>query len=155
MLGGSAPPAARRAAQIADGFLPADPSLWEIYRDELRVLGKPDPGPYFPGDARVVVLTTDPDAAWDEWAPYFLHDINQYGAWGADADGTPSFRPLSNVDEVKASAQYRVLTPSEYVAELRASPVAYTLLHPMVGGAPPELAWNSLKLFEHDVLPKL
>jgi hypothetical protein len=29
------------------------------------------------------------------------------------------------------------------------------MLHPMVGGIPPELAWDSLRLFEHEVLPRL
>jgi hypothetical protein len=29
------------------------------------------------------------------------------------------------------------------------------MLHPMVGGVPPALAWESLHLFEHEVLPAL
>jgi hypothetical protein len=29
------------------------------------------------------------------------------------------------------------------------------LLHPLMGGIPPELGWESLELFERQVLPRL
>ena len=35
LLGGSTEPAARRAARMADGFLPSTPAMWDFYRDEL------------------------------------------------------------------------------------------------------------------------
>jgi hypothetical protein len=34
-----------------------------------------------------------------------------------------------------------------------ASPYPFALLHPLCGGMPIELAWSSLRLFEHEVLP--
>jgi hypothetical protein len=49
-----------------------------------------------------------------------------------------------------------VLTPAAYVNELRAAgPFPFSMLHPMVGGAPPELAWRTLRLYENEVLPNL
>ncbi len=36
-----------------------------------------------------------------------------------------------------------------------AGPFAFTLLHPLVGGLPPELGWESLRLLEHEVLPRV
>ena len=45
LLGGSSEPAARRAARVADGFIPSVPEVWEFYRDEVQKLGRPDPGP--------------------------------------------------------------------------------------------------------------
>src|SRR5205823_8131722 len=44
-LGGTSEAAARRAARIADGFIPSEPPYWEPYLDECLKLGKPDPGP--------------------------------------------------------------------------------------------------------------
>jgi len=29
------------------------------------------------------------------------------------------------------------------------------ILHPLMGGIPPDVAWESLDLFERDVLPRL
>src|SRR5207248_8227456 len=60
-LGGSSEPAARRAARIADGFMPSVPEVWEFYRDEVQLLGRPDPGPCPIGPNRVVALAQDPD----------------------------------------------------------------------------------------------
>ena len=51
--------------------------------------------------------------------------------------------------------QYAVLTPAEYVAELRAEAFPFALLHPLCGGMPIDLAWESLRLFESEVLPAL
>ena len=49
----------------------------------------------------------------------------------------------------RAGGQYRILTPDEYAAELQAKgDGAFAVLHPMVGGIPPELAWEHLRLFE-------
>ena len=51
------------------------------------------------------------------------------------------------------AATKRVLTPAEFVEEMRAAPFPFALFHPLCGGMPPELAWSSLHLFEHEVLP--
>ncbi|MGH1551545.1 LLM class flavin-dependent oxidoreductase [Streptomyces sp. L7] len=45
LLGGSSEPAARRAARIADGFVPSVPEVWEHCRDEVARLGPPRPRP--------------------------------------------------------------------------------------------------------------
>ena len=58
-LGGSSEAAARRAARIADGFLPSIPEVWEFYRDEMQRLGQPDPGPCPIGENRTVALAED------------------------------------------------------------------------------------------------
>jgi alkanesulfonate monooxygenase SsuD/methylene tetrahydromethanopterin reductase-like flavin-dependent oxidoreductase (luciferase family) len=154
-LGGSSEAAARRAARIADGFLPSDSQYWDFYRDECVKLGKPDPGPSLGGGTGVVALAGDPDAGWDALSPYFLHEMNAYGVWQAES-GQRSYWTVEDADALKATGQYRVLTPDAYLAELRDSgPFAFAMFHPMVGGVPPELAWESLRLFEREVLPEL
>lgn len=152
-LGGSSEKAARRAARIADGFMPSEPQFWDFYVDECRKLGKPDPGPWMGGDTSVVTIAADPEKGWEQRAPYFLHEVNAYGAWQVDDDVAAGFRPVTDADELRAGGQYRVLSPEEYVAELQAAPFPFAMLHPLVGGMPPELAWESLHLLEAEVFP--
>jgi alkanesulfonate monooxygenase SsuD/methylene tetrahydromethanopterin reductase-like flavin-dependent oxidoreductase (luciferase family) len=157
-MGGSSEVAARRAARLGDGYMPSSPELWEFYRDECLKLGKDDPGPHVGGDTSVIHLAEDVEAGWAAAAPYFLHEANAYGEWMTDAGtaGIGGYETSSDTDALRATGQYRVLTPDELVAEMNASgPYAFALLHPMVGGIPPELAWESLRLFEHEVLPRL
>lgn len=149
MLGGTSEGAARRAARIADGFIPSEPGCWQFYRDECLKLGKPDPGPGMTGQGSVVTLAEDPEAAWAELGPYFLHETNAYGAWQAAANVEATYVPQEGIDALRASGQYRILTPDDYAAELKsAGGLALAVLHPMVGGIPPDLAWRHLRLFE-------
>ena len=152
-LGGSSEPAARRAARLADGFVPSVPEVWEYYRDEVITLGRPDPGPCPIGENRTVALAEDPDKGWQEMAPFFLHETNAYGEWQAQDDVASPYRVVEGVDALREAGQYAVLTPEEYVAELRAAPFPFAFFHPLCGGMPIELAWSSLRLFEHEVLP--
>jgi len=152
-LGGSSRPAAERAARIADGFLPSTPEVWTYYRDEVLRLGRPDPGPCPVGDNQVVALATDPDEGWERMGPYFLHETNAYGAWQAQDDVASPYRTVADVGELRAGGQYRVLTPEEFVEELRAAPFPFAFFHPLCGGMPIDLAWSSLRLFEDRVRP--
>jgi alkanesulfonate monooxygenase SsuD/methylene tetrahydromethanopterin reductase-like flavin-dependent oxidoreductase (luciferase family) len=152
-LGGSSQPAAERAARIADGFIPSKPEVWAFYRAEVQRLGRPDPGPCPIGDNEVVALATDPDEGWEKMAPYFLHETNAYGAWQAQDDIASPFHTVADVDALRSTGQYRVVTPDQYVEELKASLFPFAFFHPMCGGMPIELAWSSLRLFEHEVLP--
>lgn len=157
-LGGSSEAAARRAARLGDGFMPSTGGLWDFYRDELQKLGRPDPGPFAGGDTSVVHLATDRDAGWAAMAPYALHEVNAYGAWMQDAGvaGVGGYQPVADADALRGTGQYRVVTPDEMVAELREKgPFAFVMFHPLVGGTPPAVGWESLRLFEHEVLPRL
>ena len=101
------------------------------------------------------VLAEDPEAAWDELLPYFLHDMNTYGAWLEAAGMQGPYRTMT-ADELRDSGSYRVVSPATLVEELRAmGDFAFTMLHPMVGGIPPEQAWASLRLYDEQVLPAL
>jgi hypothetical protein len=102
------------------------------------------------------MLAADPDEGWARLAPFFLHEVNAYGAWQAEDGIATTYKSVSGIEELRGTGQYRVLTPREYVEELRAAgPHAFAMLHPLVGGTPPHLAWESLRLFEREVLPEL
>ena len=153
LLGGSSEPAARRAARMGDGFVPSVPEVWDFYRDEVMQLGRPDPGPSVIGPNRVVALAEDPEQGWEQMAPFFLYETNAYGGSLAENDGAGPFHTIDDADQLRATGQYRVLRPEQFVAEQKAAPFAFALLHPLCGGMPIELAWSSLRLFEREVLP--
>ncbi len=153
MLGGSSAPAARRAARIADGFVPSVPDVWPFYRDEVQKLGRSDPGECPIGENRTVALAADPERGWEQMGPYFLHEANAYGAWQAQDGVASPYRMVGDVDALRASGQYAILTPQQLIAEQQAAPFAFAMFHPLCGGMPIDLAWSSLHLFETEVLP--
>jgi alkanesulfonate monooxygenase SsuD/methylene tetrahydromethanopterin reductase-like flavin-dependent oxidoreductase (luciferase family) len=155
-LGGSSAAAAQRAARIADGFTPSLPEHWEHYRAARIELGHADPGPHFPTALQQFHLATDVEQGWADVGAFMLHETNAYGAWMRDAGLEGMYDTAADVESVRASGFYRVLTPDMMVDELTAAgPYAFVLFHPLMGGIPPEMAWSSLHLFEHEVLPRL
>ncbi|MGQ0434073.1 MAG: LLM class flavin-dependent oxidoreductase [Microthrixaceae bacterium] len=156
LLGGSSDAAARRAARLGVGYQPSTGASWEAFRAECIALGRPDPGPHLGGDSTVTVVAADPDATWEAIAPFALHETNAYGAWAQAAGVDTGYRAATNADELRASGQYRVVTPAQLLEEVAAAdPFRFVLLHPMLGGIPPELAWEQLHLLERGVLPHL
>jgi len=152
-LGGSTAAAARRAARIADGFVPSMPEVWEPFRTARVEAGHPDPGPYFGVSVGNFHLADDVERGWDEVGEYFLHETNAYGRWMADAGLDGMYHLADDVDDVRRQGMYRVLTPEMMIAEIEAAgPFGFVLLHPMLGGIPPESGWRSLRLFEDNVL---
>lgn len=155
-MGGSSEAAARRAARLADGFMPSEPAFWDFYVDECAKLGKPDPGPYLGGDTRITWIAEDVDRAWDELGRHFLHETNAYGAWQAESEVAAGFHEVADVETLRAEERYRIVTPDEFAAELNAAgPFAFSLFHPLVGGVPPQAGWELLRLYETKVLPQL
>jgi alkanesulfonate monooxygenase SsuD/methylene tetrahydromethanopterin reductase-like flavin-dependent oxidoreductase (luciferase family) len=157
-IGGMSSGAARRAAHIGDRFLAGEPGHWKTYIAECERIGR-DPGPRDSGGPGFVHVTHDPDAPWDALAPYLLHNARMYDAWTTSTIGRPAavFPPVSGIDDMRALPAYQVVTPDECVALARrfeASDRALVFL-PLLGGIPPALAWESLQLFEHEVLPRL
>lgn len=153
IMGGASEPAARRAARIADGFVPSELKFWEFYRDEMIKLGKPDPGPGMGGSAEVTALASDPDAGWEAMGPYFLHETNAYAAWKDDAGEETPYDLFPDIPTLRAANRYHIVTPEQMVAGLKAAPMAVAQFHPLCGGMPIDTAWSSLKLFETEVLP--
>lgn len=155
-LGGSSNAAARRAARLGVSFRPSTNDVWETYRTERIALGGSDPGGFVGGDTTATFLAADVDAAWDAIGPYVLHEANAYGAWAAAAGADTGYVQAPDVDALRATGQYKVVTPDELVRRLREQgDVAFALFHPLMGGIPPEVGWESLRLLEHEVVPRL
>jgi alkanesulfonate monooxygenase SsuD/methylene tetrahydromethanopterin reductase-like flavin-dependent oxidoreductase (luciferase family) len=153
-LGGSSDAAARRAARMGMGFLPSILNLWDAYRDESLLLGRPDPGPSPVGENRTVALAKDPKSGWERMGPYFLDETNPYGTWQAQTNAGSPYRLASDIDELRATGSYAVLTPEEYIEELRAAPFPLAMLHPLSGGIPPEMAGQASSYLKPRSFPR-
>ena len=159
LLGGSTPAAARRAARIADGWLPPlEPRLWPPYREACIELGKPDPGPYPAQGPIFLWVTKQPDTAWARLLPHALHQLRSYATWTAEAFGKPAGPYAKGIteDTVRENSAYRVVTPEEAI-ELAESlgPEGVFCLNPLLAGIDPGEAWAMLQLYEREVHPHL
>ncbi len=159
LLGGSSPAAARRAARIADGWLPPlDPALWSPYRDECIAIGKPDPGSYPAQGPIFLWVSENPDDDWKWLMPHILHQLRSYASWTAESFGKPAgpYAEAVTEDTVRESAVYRVLSPEETLElanELGEPAVLY--LSPLLAGIDPRRAEPMLRRFEDHVHPYL
>jgi alkanesulfonate monooxygenase SsuD/methylene tetrahydromethanopterin reductase-like flavin-dependent oxidoreductase (luciferase family) len=158
LLGGAHPAVARRAAHIADGFFPPQGESWDVYREECRKLGKPDPGECMKLGPVFVHVTPDPEAVWAWLGPYVEHVARAYSEWTVEAYGRAAgpFAKGVRLEDVRRSGAYRVVTPEGAVAlaeEL--GPNAVYHFTPLLGGLDPKRAWESLRLFECEVWPHL
>ncbi|MGH9231895.1 MAG: LLM class flavin-dependent oxidoreductase [Acidimicrobiales bacterium] len=153
IMGGATPAAARRAARLGAGFLPVDASLWAPYEEACRALGR-EAGPPPPvGGPKFIHVADDPDEAWRRIAPHALHETNSYGGWLASADALGPYETSDDADALRARGDYLVLTPDECVERVRTT--GSLLLHPLMGGLDPDLAWESLELVASKVIPRL
>lgn len=156
MLGGSTEGAARRAARLRCLFSAAssDPALAEAYYDECALVdfrGFAIVPPNAPG---FVHVSADPERDWARVGPHALHEAQTYDSWQRPGQhSVVHVEAPGTLDAVKASGVYRVVTPEECVALY--AEFGALILHPLMGGIPPELAAESLDLFERKVLPQL
>lgn len=152
LIGGSTPKAARRAAEIGDGFEPTDPDLIDEYLKACAEIDRP------PGEARPKVgpffvhVSEDPERERALLAPHVHHEMTQYARWAAiNSPVGASDIPL---DGVWTAGSHVVLTPEECITLLaQLDPHGTFVLHPLAGGAPPARAEESLTLFAEKVLP--
>jgi alkanesulfonate monooxygenase SsuD/methylene tetrahydromethanopterin reductase-like flavin-dependent oxidoreductase (luciferase family) len=157
MVGGSTPRAARRAARLHCGFFPgsADPEILTAYEEASAEAGFTEGFCNLPSGPGFVMVSKDPDVTWERIGPHALFDAQTYSSWqeGTHANVT-DVHGATTWEDVRASGIYQVITPDECV-ELVRSQGGSMMLHPLMGGIAPDLAWESLELFESDVLPRV
>jgi alkanesulfonate monooxygenase SsuD/methylene tetrahydromethanopterin reductase-like flavin-dependent oxidoreductase (luciferase family) len=154
-LGGASPATAQRAARIAEGYEPIGARLYEIYVDEVKALGGPEPKssppPREPAPLFIHV-SDDPERDWPLIAPHALHEANSYGKWARGRRGAV-YTEASDAEELRRSGMYQVLTPDECVAYVDRT--GRITLKPLMGGLDPKIGWEGLQRFVDDVLPRL
>ncbi len=155
--GGGSRAAAKRAARLDMPFFPQIRSdrLVEEYESERARLGLPPGFVIGPGEGPLnVFVSNDPDRTWALIGENLLHDARSYAQWQIDANmDSAALDTATTVDELRANGVYSILTPAECVELVRAH--GSLALHPLCGGMPPELAWQSLELVASEVQPQL
>jgi alkanesulfonate monooxygenase SsuD/methylene tetrahydromethanopterin reductase-like flavin-dependent oxidoreductase (luciferase family) len=171
-VGGKTIAGARRAARLHCRFSPAVAGLDVIgaYFEECERVGfdgaevygcrtldafreqhhRPD-SPMAPG---FVMLSKNPDETWSQISRYAEYDAMTYAAWQEDGVVSDWAVPGAQTwQQLRDSGRYAVVTPQECLEF--AARDGQLMLHPLMGGIEPELAWESLRLFEAEVLPEL
>lgn len=154
-VGGSSAAAARRAARLGLGFFPAidDAALADLYRAECTARGL-RPGPVImPRGPAFVHVSDDPERDWQRIIPYAMHEARTYASWQPAGQRSTVRVDAATAEELRASGRYLVVTPEECVALGRGD--GGIVLHPLMGGMPPDLGWQSLHLFGERVIPHL
>jgi alkanesulfonate monooxygenase SsuD/methylene tetrahydromethanopterin reductase-like flavin-dependent oxidoreductase (luciferase family) len=159
LIGGSTEIAARRAARLGCGFFPAigDPKLAEIYHDECEKVGFTTGFVSLPDGPGFVMISEDPDRTWDQIGRHALFDAQSYEQWQTPGQRSQvDVKGATSPDDVRTSGVYQVLTPDECVALAgQQGDFGTVLLHPLMGGITPDVAWEGLRLFEEKVLPRI
>jgi alkanesulfonate monooxygenase SsuD/methylene tetrahydromethanopterin reductase-like flavin-dependent oxidoreductase (luciferase family) len=155
MVGGSTEKAARRAARLQCGFFPAigDARLKEIYEEECAKIGFKGGFVSLPGGPGFVHVSDDPERDWARIGEHALYDAATYAAWQTPDQRSQVHVAAQRVDDVRKSGVYQILTPDQCVA--LAQEQGRLILHPLMGGIPAQLGWESIELFEKKVLPRL
>ena len=154
-LGGAARRSAERAARLRLPFftMSLNPELGNIYREECEKSGYSDGFFLYPMGPSFVLVAEDPDRTWEAIAPYALYDAVSYHEWQTGDHDNPIAVEAVTVDDLRASGMWEVLTPDECVE--MAGRIGFVSLHPLMGGIPPEIGWESLQLYVDRVLPRL
>ena len=155
MLGGSTEVAARRAARLGLPFFPAigDAELARVYEETCKEVGFDGGWVNLPSGPGFVHVAEDVDAAWEKIGRHALHEAQSYESWQTPGQRSQVEVHAKSVDDVRRSDAYKVVTPDECVA--LAEDTGSIVLHPLMGGIPPDVAWESLDLFEKKVWPRL
>lgn len=164
LMGGSYPAVLRKAAHsLADGCRPGEIELYRHYVDEMTKLGKTAPNPvpkkYGP---TFLYVTRDPDSAWPKVAPHINHWVQSYVQYAAERSArggavhkiNRNYQPDLDIQTMRQNPNYQIVTPEQCI-ELAASygPEDVLRFAPIAGGLDPKLAWESLELFDKEVLP--
>ena len=154
LIGGSTEKAARRAARLRAGFFPAigDAHLAAVYEEECAKVGYQG-FTSLPGGPGFVHVSDEPERDWQRIGPHALYDAQTYDAWQTPGQRSQVHVAAKTIDDVRKSGVYVILTPEQCIALAREQ--GRIILHPLMGGMPPDLGWQGLRLFEQKVLPHI
>jgi len=155
--GGGSMAAARRAARLDMPFFPQIRSerLVAEYESERERLGLAPGFVIGPGEGPLnIFVSEDPERTWALIGEHLLHDARSYAQWQIDANmDSAALDTATTVEQLRENDVYTIVTPDECVELVRAH--GSLALHPLCGGIPPEIAWQSLELVAGKVQPAL
>jgi alkanesulfonate monooxygenase SsuD/methylene tetrahydromethanopterin reductase-like flavin-dependent oxidoreductase (luciferase family) len=158
LIGGGVPAAARRAARLRLPMMPmnTDPELRTAYKEEAARIGYEGGFVMNPVGPTFVHVAEDPDKAWSEIGEFLFYETSTYASYQTPGQHSTPVVHADTIDELKDAPNLWVVTPDELVARVEADPRIHALnFHPLAGGLPPRLAWESLELFASKAAPRL
>ena len=101
---------ASRPAALPFFTMSTDPAIGEIYRQECEKSATHRDsscarGPLF------VHVATDPDAAWEQIAPYAVYDAVSYNSWQTGDHDNVAASDASTAEQLRESGMWQVVTP--------------------------------------------
>ena len=115
-VGGFSPATVRRAAKLGDGYLGTadDGTLSNLYREELRNLGKDPHQGRLAGGHFWLIASHDPEKTWAELAPHVLYQMQVYNQRLKES-GQDLFPQLKDEQDLHKSNILQVVTPGEAI----------------------------------------
>jgi alkanesulfonate monooxygenase SsuD/methylene tetrahydromethanopterin reductase-like flavin-dependent oxidoreductase (luciferase family) len=154
-LGYQGPQGAKRAGRLGVGLLSLDRSLLDPYREGL-VEGGHDPAIARTGGMLDIIVSDDPEEAFERILPHYAHQLNSYRAAAVAGSGRDAPKEIT-VEKLRGGAAQkgqipglRVLTPTDAVTAIReateGSPVEHVYLWASVAGMPEDLVERHVEL---------
>jgi alkanesulfonate monooxygenase SsuD/methylene tetrahydromethanopterin reductase-like flavin-dependent oxidoreductase (luciferase family) len=157
-IGGSARATARRAVRYGLPLhIPAYlPELKAYYEQQCAEAGIAPSVTMVPREGHgPVFIAEDPEEAWAEIGPHFLWEAASYSAWMRSDMQSHMHEKAQTLDELRASGIWSIMSPQQCVEHLRRlGPTPSIVFHPLCGGIPRERAFDCLRLFVEEVVPR-
>ncbi|MEV5665016.1 LLM class flavin-dependent oxidoreductase [Streptomyces flaveolus] len=157
------PRGARIAGRLGLGLLHISRTGYEHYLKGLAEGGHaPDTARV--GDLLPIILSRDPEAAWQRIGPHLLHQVNSYrqGALqGTGQDGPPplTLEDLRDPDAEDTRGLLDILTPEDAAARIKdltaGLPVRHLIFWASIAGMPDDLVTENVELITEQLPPLL
>jgi alkanesulfonate monooxygenase SsuD/methylene tetrahydromethanopterin reductase-like flavin-dependent oxidoreductase (luciferase family) len=153
--GGGVEASAKRAARLGIGFMPMNPTLVPMYKEEAVKHGN-QPGPVYTG-LNWLHISETPEKTRKEVEPHLFHYATSYAKFAESSATASPFQGLKTVEDVWKSGILLVVTPEE-AAKMALDAQKYEgrfSIMPLIGGLSPKVGWKSLELLVKKVLPMI
>lgn len=156
-MGGFTPPAVRRAARLADGFIAINPirPLVDLYRGELEKLGKDPDDHEIAGGYMWLLVSRHPEKRWAEARDHFHYQLGCYAKWFAEAQMSVFSVPKTD-DDLRGQG-FLVVSPEQAIEKVRAyveeNRVTRFYGWTVPPGLPPDWSDEHLELMAKEVMP--
>lgn len=153
-MGGNSLAAARRAAKFKLHYAAAikDDPVEDIYREECAKQG-------FAGitlsreSIAFCLISKNPDETWERYGSHLLYDAMCYGSWSHESRISAVESDAKSIRELREAGVYQVLTPEQAIQHFKDN--EGMALNPLAGGLPLDIGWETLRLYESEVLPHI
>jgi alkanesulfonate monooxygenase SsuD/methylene tetrahydromethanopterin reductase-like flavin-dependent oxidoreductase (luciferase family) len=153
--GGGVEASAKRAARFDIGFMPMNPAMIPLYKEECARYGRA-PRDILTGLSWLHV-SDNPEKTRKELGPHLFHYAKSYAEFTGDAASSSPFEGLETMEQIWNSGIVKVVTPEEAAAKaIKVQQFGGNyMLAPLLGGLSPKIGWRSLELLVDKVFPLL